>query len=167
MKPLLIVCLCLSSWTLFACKPNHINSQQIHFSHNQATDIKIDLGILQNLAQRQNQESSVFQQQALHTIRSGNAAQIEQIIQSMQQRVTKFNYELQDLLLSSAEVDTIRQKMMHNNQLSLELAQLGAAQRPDTLKILQLQKKLEQNQQEIIQLTHRAQSKISKMTSAS
>ncbi|PVZ88707.1 hypothetical protein C9426_07755 [Serratia sp. S1B] len=167
MKPLLIVCLCLSSWTLFARKPNHINSQHIHFSYNQATDIKTDLWILQNLAQRQNQESSVFQQEVLHTIRSGNAAQIGRIIQSMQQRVTKFNHELQDLLLSSAEVDTIRQKMMHNNQLSLELAQLGAAQRPDTLKILQLQKKLEQNQQEIIQLTHRAQSKISKMTSAS
>ncbi|WP_374254891.1 hypothetical protein [Acinetobacter brisouii] len=141
MKPLLIVCLCLSSWTLIACKPNHINAQHIHFSHNQATDIKVDLGILQNLAQRQNQESFVFQQEALPTIRSGNAAQIEQIIQSMQQRVTKFNQELQDLLLSSAEVDIIRQKMMQNNQLSLELAQQGAAQRPDTLKTLQLQKK--------------------------
>ena len=167
MKPLLIVCLCLFSWTLVACKPNHINAQHIHFSHNQATDIKIDLGILQNLAQRQNQESSVFQQEALPTIRSGHAAQIEQIIQSMQQRVTKFNQELQDLLLSSAEVDTIRQKMMQNNQLSLELAQQGAAQRPDTVKILQLQKKLEQNQQEIIQLTHLAQAKISKITHTS
>lgn len=167
MKPMLIVCLCLSSCTLFACKPNHVNSQHISFSHNQATDIKVDLGILQNLAQRQNQESFVFQQEALPTIRSGNAAQIEQIIQSMQQRVTKFNQELQDLLLSSAEVDTIRQKMMQNNQLSLELAQQGAAQHPDTVKILQLQKKLEQNQQEIIQLTHLAQAKISKITHTS
>ncbi|MHA3051237.1 hypothetical protein [Acinetobacter sp. ANC 4640] len=167
MKPMLIVCLCLSSCTLFACKPNHVNSQHISFSHDQTIDIKTDLGILQNLAQRQNQESSVFQQEALHVIRSGNTAQIEQVIQSMQRHVGKFNQELRDLLLSSAEVDVIRQKMMHNNQLSLELAQQGAAQRPNTSKILQLQKKLEQNQQEIIELTHHAQAKISKMTSTS
>lgn len=166
MKPLLIIFLCLSTWTLSACKPSN-STQQLNFSHNQVADIKNDISMLHSLSLRQNQESAIFQQEALPAIRSGNAAQIQQIIQKMQQRVSKFNQELQDLLLSSAEVDIIRQKMMLSNRLSLELAQQGAAKRPDTQKIMQLQQQIEQNQQEITQLTHKAQAKIAQTANAS
>ena len=88
-------------------------------------------------------------------------------IEDMQQRVHKFNSELENLLLSSAEVDSIRKKMMQSNQLSLQLAQQGAAKRPDTQKIIQLQQEIEQNQQQISHLTQNAQAKISQAANMS
>lgn len=168
MKPLLIACLCLIPWLTSACKPSTQNMlQQSSLSHNQAVDIQNDISRLHNLSQRQNQESAIFQQEALPAIRSGNSLQIAQIIEDMQQRVHKFNSELENLLLSSAEVDSIRKKMMQSNQLSLQLAQQGAAKRPDTQKIIQLQQEIEQNQQQISHLTQNAQAKISQAANMS
>ena len=87
MKPLLIACLCLIPWLTSACKPSTQNMpQQSSLSHNQAVDIQNDISRLHNLSQRQNQESAIFQQEALPAIRSGNSLQIAQIIEDMQQR---------------------------------------------------------------------------------
>lgn len=160
MNPLVIVCLCLSSYALVSCKPTNSDSPKINFSHNQLFDIQNDIALLQPLSLRQNQESAIFQQQALNVIRSGNSKQIDQVVQNLQQQIDQFNQQLRDLVLSSSEVDTIRRKMIRSYNLSMELAQQGAAKQPDTQKIKRLQQQLTKVQDEIHQLQDQALSKI-------
>ena len=161
LKPTLMAYLCGAALTLIACKPHQPPSPVSSFSHNTYADIKADLAMLLDLSRRQNQESAVFQQEALSAIHSGSSTQINQVIEKMQQQVKRFNQQLQSLLLSSTEIDLIRNKMIQNNQLSLALAQEGASAKPNSNKIENLQQQLATTQTNIQQLIQQAQAQIS------
>lgn len=179
MKKLMLATLCASTFVLGACakKPEsaqHNDSQAQQqsapatptYSQDNVADIKADLKALQELSNKKAQEGVKFQEEAVEAEKSGKEDQIQAIVGKMKSFVDGFNMELTSLTLKSAEVNSLRIKMVESNNYGLELAQESIAKTPDEKKMTDLQKKVNDVQQQMLDIMQKLQAKVGNLQQA-
>lgn len=165
MKKLLIATLCATAFTLVACdkKPNEANgttAAAVSLSQNVTADIKADLASIETLSQTKAQEAIEFQTKLLEAAQKNDKAAVDAVLKSMKDAVESFNNDLKGLTLKSSEVDAVRNKMTETNKISVELTEAGMTAKPDQEKIVELSKKSNTLQQELLADMQALQAKV-------
>lgn len=165
MKKLLIATLCATAFTLTACdkKPTEANgttAAAVSLSQNVTADIKADLAAIESLSQTKAQEAMEFQSKLLEAAQKNDKAAVDGVLKGMKDAVESFNNDLKGLSLKSSEVDAVRNKMTETNKISVELTEAGMQAQPDQNKIMELSKKSNELQQQLMADMKELQAKV-------
>ncbi|WP_179999922.1 hypothetical protein [Acinetobacter sp. YH12239] len=160
MKKLLIASLCTTAVFLTACdkKSNDQSSptaaetvQSNTLSTNVNADIQHDLDLLDQISNTKAQEALAFQNEVTQAAQNNNKAELDAVVEKMDNYVEQFNDDLDKLALKSTEGASLRDKMKESNELGLDLAEAGVKEKPDMNEITELQKKAVELQQSLLQ----------------
>lgn len=160
MKKLLIASLCTTAVFLTACdkKSNDQSSptaaetvQSNTLSTNVNADIQHDLDLLDQISNTKAQEALAFQNEVTQAAQNNNKAELDAVVEKMDNYVDQFNDDLDKLALKSTEGASLRDKMKESNELGLDLAEAGVKEKPDMNEITELQKKAVELQQNLLQ----------------
>ena len=160
MKKLLIASLCTTAVFLTACdkKSNDQSSptaaetvQSNTLSTNVNADIQHDLDLLDQISNTKAQEALAFQNEVTQAAQNNNKAELDAVVEKMDNYVDQFNDDLDKLVLKSTEGASLRDKMKESNELGLDLAEAGVKEKPDMNEITELQKKAVELQQSLLQ----------------
>ena len=160
MKKLLIASLCTTAVFLTACdkKSNDQSSptaaetvQSNTLSTNVNADIQHDLDLLDQISNTKAQEALAFQNEVTQAAQNNNKAELDAVVEKMDNYVDQFNDDLDKLALKSTEGASLRDKMKESNKLGLDLAEAGVKEKPDMNEITELQKKAVELQQSLLQ----------------
>lgn len=160
MKKLLIASLCTTAVFLTACdkKSNDQSSptatetvQSNTLSTNVNADIQHDLDLLDQISNTKAQEALAFQNEVTQAAQNNNKAELDAVVEKMDNYVDQFNDDLDKLALKSTEGASLRDKMKESNELGLDLAEAGVKEKPDMNEITELQKKAVELQQSLLQ----------------
>lgn len=160
MKKLLIASLCTTAVFLTACdkKSNDQSSptaaetvQSNTLSSNVNADIQHDLDLLDQISNTKAQEALAFQNEVTQAAQNNNKAELDAVVEKMDNYVDQFNDDLDKLALKSTEGASLRDKMKESNELGLDLAEAGVKEKPDMNEITELQKKAVELQQSLLQ----------------
>lgn len=171
MKKLLLSTVCITALGLSACDKTQkteadtnatqtTNSSPTALSHDNVSDIRSDLDAIQTLSNSKAQEALKFQTDVTQAAQKGDKAALDQVVKSMDQYVDDFNDALDDLKLKSAEGISLKDKMKEANELGLDLAEEGVKMPPDNNKVMELQNKSTQLQQELLKEMQALQNKV-------
>ncbi|EZQ03015.1 MULTISPECIES: hypothetical protein [unclassified Acinetobacter] len=160
MKKLLIASICTTAVFLTACdkKSNDQSSptaaetvQSNTLSTNVNADIQHDLDLLDQISNTKAQEALAFQNEVTQAAQNNNKAELDAVVEKMDNYVDQFNDDLDKLALKSTEGASLRDKMKESNELGLDLAEAGVKEKPDMNEITELQKKAVELQQSLLQ----------------
>lgn len=173
MKKLAIVALISGMTALTACsKPvtevkngeaQGTVQQKVQLSTDNKADIQADIDAVQafGLAQEKNAES--LQAKMESAMKSKNQQELNNVLEDFKIFVAKSNDELNALTLKSTEVNRLREKMIENSLLGLEVSQIlftTPADKVDPAKVQPLQEKAMKAQQELMLISQEIQEKI-------
>ena len=184
MKKTLLASICMTALVLTACdkKPKEepvttantsvtattpateMPAKNIAFSSNNTVDIKNDLNKLQTLSNSRAKEAIDFQNKATQAAEKGDTATLHSTIADMRTYITRFNKELDNLVLNSSEVDAIRNKIKKSNDLGIQLSEASIEKSPDMKKITELQNEAAKLQKELISDMQALQTKVNNAT---
>lgn len=162
MKKLLIASLCTTAIFLTACDKKSAEQTNENatttktqtvasLSTNVKADIQHDLNLLDQISNTKAQEALAFQSEVTKAAQNNNKAELDTVVEKMDQYVDRFNDDLDKLALKSTEGVSLRDKMKESNELGLDLAEAGIKEKPDMNEINELQQKAVALQQSLLQ----------------
>lgn len=162
MKKLLIASLCTTAVFLTACDKKSNDQvkdngtvttpeKTASLSTNVNADIQHDLNLLDQISNTKAQEALAFQTEVTKAAQNNNKAELDSVVDKMDEYVDRFNDDLDKLALKSTEGVALRDKMKETNDLGLDLAKAGIKEKPDMNEINELQQKAVTLQQSLIQ----------------
>lgn len=178
MKKLLLVSACMLSLAVAGCnkQPETTSAQATSpaavnapvsaatpastgMSSNNLQDIRRDLNTLQTLANAKADTAMDYQDQMMKAVQANQQEQVLAVMKKMQTFMTEFNQQLKQLNLNSEEVDQLRHKFIHSNELGLELTRISTERHPDEARIKTLQQQVMELQKEIMHDVQQLQAK--------
>lgn len=175
MKKLTLLALVASMATFTACsKPvtevkegesaaTAQETKTVSLSTDNKADIQSDLDKLQTYGASQEQKSQELGQRMEAAMQEKNKAEINKLFTELKAFVEKSNNELRAIELKSSEVNKLREKMIENSLISIEMSELMMQTDPEKLdieKVKPLQEKAVKAQQELIAMSQEIYAKI-------
>lgn len=122
--------------------------------------IQTDYTLLETLSLNNAKQALDFQARVMEAALDQNQNAIRNLMPEMELFIKKFNQDLNALPLKSIEVKSLREKMVISNQLSIEILNLSLAHKPDQMKLIELQKRANAVQHELLTETQIIKQKI-------
>ena len=175
MKKLTLLALVASMATFTACSKPVTEVKQgesaataqetktVSLSTDNKADIQSDLDKLQTYGASQEQKSQELGQRMEAAMQEKNKAEIDKLFTELKAFVEKSNKELRAIELKSSEVNELREKMIENSLISIEMSEVVIQTDPEKLdieKVKPLQEKAMKAQQELITLSQAIYAKI-------
>ena len=151
-----------SAATAQAAKPAKLSTDN-------PTDIQADIDKLQAYGATQEPKSRELGQRMEAAMQEKNKAEIDKLFPELKAFVETSNKELRAIELKSSEVNELREKMIENSLISIEMSEVVIQTDPEKLdieKVKPLQEKAMKAQQELITLSQAIYAKIEGANSA-
>ena len=145
-----------SAATAQAAKPAKLST-------NNPTDIQADIDKLQAYGATQEPKSRELGQRMEAAMQEKNKAEIDKLFLELKTFVETSNKELRAIELKSSEANELREKMIENSLISIEMSEVVIQTDPEKLdieKVKPLQEKAMKAQQELITLSQAIYAKI-------
>ncbi len=143
---------------------NVSTSNPAKLSTDNKADIQADIATIQNYSAAEEQQALALQTRMDEAMQKQDKAQLQQLMGEFKAFVEKNNTELLKLPLKSSEVSLLRQKMIENSQIGLEISEAlltsDMTQAPDPAKFQPLQEKVMKAQQELMAIDQEIQMKL-------
>ena len=151
-----------SAATAQAAKPAKLSTDN-------PTDIQADIDKLQAYGATQEPKSRELGQRMEAAMQEKNKAEIDKLFLELKAFVETSNKELRAIELKSSEANELREKMIENSLISIEMSEVVIQTDPEKLdieKVKPLQEKAMKAQQELITLSQAIYAKIEGANSA-
>ena len=138
-------------------------------STDNPTDIQADIDKLQAYGATQEPKSRELGQRMEAAMQEKNKAEIDKLFPELKAFVETSNKELRAIELKSSEANKLREKMIENSLISIEMSEVVIQTDPEKLdieKVKPLQEKAMKAQQELITLSQAIYAKIEGANSA-
>ena len=144
-------------------------SKPVKLSTDNPTDIQADIDKLQAYGATQEPKSRELGQRMEAAMQQKNKAEIDKLFPELKAFVETSNKELRAIELKSSEANELREKMIENSLISIEMSEVVIQTDPEKLdieKVKPLQEKAMKAQQELITLSQAIYAKIEGANSA-
>lgn len=135
----------------------------VALSTDNVADIQSDIDKLQSYGAAQEQKSQELGQKMQAAVEKKDKAEVDKLFKDLKAFVEKSNSELKAFDLKSSEVNELREKMIENSLISIEMSEMviqGDPEKIDVEKVKPLQEKAMKAQQELIALSEQIHQKL-------
>ncbi|MCH4246706.1 MAG: hypothetical protein LKF82_02515 [Acinetobacter populi] len=176
MKKLTLVALITTMATLTACskpvtevkdgesKAPATTQQTAQLSTNNKADITADVDAIQTFGLAQEQAASSLQQRMDQAMQKQDKEELKKLFTEFKSFVEKSNADLKKLNLKSTEANQLREKMIENSHVGLEMSETiltSDMEKIDPAQFQPLQEKAMKAQQELMEISQDIHNKIS------
>lgn len=143
--------------------------QTAPLSSNKKQDIEADIAAIEHYGQSQEALAAPLQQKLTEAMQQEDQTQLKALFPQFRQFVENSNQLLKQIPLKSSEVDKLREKMIENSVLGLQLSEIvlnSSLENPDPTKLEPLQQKAMQLQAELMTISQDIQQKIAEQPAA-
>ncbi|GAA5018475.1 hypothetical protein GCM10023206_32020 [Acinetobacter puyangensis] len=144
--------------------------QTAQLSSNNKADIKADVDTIQTFGLAQEQAASSLQQRMDQAMQKQDKEELKKLFTEFKGFVEKSNADLKKLSLKSTEGNQLREKMIENSHVGLEMSETiltSDMEKIDPAQFQPLQEKAMKAQQELMEISQDIHNKISDQPAAS
>lgn len=154
MKKILIATLCATALTLTACDKKAADTAAatpaVQLSSNNTADIKTDMATFETFTTAKAKEAVDFQTKAAQAAQTGDKKAAEAVVGEMEKFFADYNKGLDELAVKSTEVDSLRQNSKKMMTLTVDMLKQSTSEKPDTQKIMDIQKEMSEVQKTLL-----------------